>query len=579
MSTIEIFKLFGSVFVDNEKANKNLKATDKHGQSVGKTFGKGIKTIGKWGLVAGAAATAVGGAMFGAASKVADFTDNIDKMSQKIGISREAYQEWDFVLSQTGASVDGLKTGVKTLSKAAFEASQGVSTYKDNFDELGISVEDGNGNLKDQETLLKETIIALQGMEDETKRTAIASELLGRSASELAPLLNAGSGATEELTKKAHDLGLVLGDDVIDAGVQFTDSMDQLKRSMKSVGVSIFGGLMPAFNKIIEWVIGKMPVIQEKFRVVFGVVRDVIMRAYDVVEENILPVFKRLWDFIKSFFPQIKNTASNTFDKILEVVGVVWNFINDNLIPLFERLVLYIMDNWPLIKETFITVFDKIIEVATNVWVFFRDNILPILNNVWNLIRDNWPTLKETFVNVFQSIWDIINDVWKILDATLMPVLESIYDYINDNWDFIAGVFTGAFTLINDSINFVIDSIESLVGWLKDAVDWFGKFFTAKNEKGSTDLGVGGGSLGLTGVEIDGARANGGPILKGKTYLVGERGPELITPNQNGMVTPNGAGGITIVVKDNTLLGDSDEMADKLGELLVGRLRGLGALT
>jgi len=44
-------------------------------------------------------------------------------------------------------------------------------------------------------------------------------------------------------------------------------------------------------------------------------------------------------------------------------------------------------------------------------------------------------------------------------------------------------------------------------------------------------------------------RQHGGPVTARQTFLVGERGPELFTPKQNGTIIPNGAGsggGITI---------------------------------
>jgi TP901 family phage tail tape measure protein len=43
--------------------------------------------------------------------------------------------------------------------------------------------------------------------------------------------------------------------------------------------------------------------------------------------------------------------------------------------------------------------------------------------------------------------------------------------------------------------------------------------------------------------EYAGARASGGPVTAGTSYMVGERGPELFTPNVGGTITPNGAGG------------------------------------
>jgi phage-related minor tail protein len=40
---------------------------------------------------------------------------------------------------------------------------------------------------------------------------------------------------------------------------------------------------------------------------------------------------------------------------------------------------------------------------------------------------------------------------------------------------------------------------------------------------------------------VAGARAAGGPVMAGQSYLVGEQGPELFTPAGNGAVTANAA--------------------------------------
>lgn len=59
-------------------------------------------------------------------------------------------------------------------------------------------------------------------------------------------------------------------------------------------------------------------------------------------------------------------------------------------------------------------------------------------------------------------------------------------------------------------------------------------------------------NLGIEERRFGGARALGGPVAGGSTYLVGERGPELFTPSSSGNITPNGAmGGNTITVNVN----------------------------
>jgi hypothetical protein len=59
-------------------------------------------------------------------------------------------------------------------------------------------------------------------------------------------------------------------------------------------------------------------------------------------------------------------------------------------------------------------------------------------------------------------------------------------------------------------------------------------------------------NLGIEERRFGGARALGGPVSPGGSYLVGERGPELFTPSSSGNITPNGAmGGNTITVNVN----------------------------
>jgi phage-related minor tail protein len=73
-------------------------------------------------------------------------------------------------------------------------------------------------------------------------------------------------------------------------------------------------------------------------------------------------------------------------------------------------------------------------------------------------------------------------------------------------------------------------------------------------------------------------RANGGPVSKGKTYMVGERGPELFTPGSSGKITPNhDLGGSTNVVVNvdaaNTTAQGDNGQAEMLGKMLAGAVQ------
>ncbi len=66
--------------------------------------------------------------------------------------------------------------------------------------------------------------------------------------------------------------------------------------------------------------------------------------------------------------------------------------------------------------------------------------------------------------------------------------------------------------------------------------------------------GGGGGWGGLLGGLFGGFRADGGPVSAGRSYVVGERGPEIFRPGLNGSITPNhimggGGGTVTVIVR------------------------------
>ena len=75
----------------------------------------------------------------------------------------------------------------------------------------------------------------------------------------------------------------------------------------------------------------------------------------------------------------------------------------------------------------------------------------------------------------------------------------------------------------------------------------------------------GGGILsGLFGGIFGGFRADGGPVSAGKSYVVGERGPELYTPSRSGSITANGAGGGKVELVLHTSEGVTVEQAGQI---------------
>jgi len=79
-------------------------------------------------------------ALGGMAKKATENADRVDKLSQRLGLSRKGFQEWEFVLSQAGTSIDSMQMGMKTLSQKMNDSVVAGSKSEKAFKKLGIQV-------------------------------------------------------------------------------------------------------------------------------------------------------------------------------------------------------------------------------------------------------------------------------------------------------------------------------------------------------------------------------------------------------------------------------------------------------
>jgi phage-related protein len=294
---------------------------------------------------------------------------------------------------------------------------------------------------------------------------------------------------------------------------------------------------MPIIQRFLDWVLSNMPVIENTFKVVFGVISDVVKFLYDFFEENMLPIFQFFYDWV--------------------------------------------MDNMPVIQATATMVFDKIIEVATTLWDFYKKNLLPIFGAFLEFIKNNMPLIQELVTTAFNLIWTAVELVWDIFSNVLLPILQALWDFISPTFPLIEKTVTSALEGVLGIVKTVSSGFETLIGWVKGAIDWLNKFnSTEVKEKTTGSSGsMGGISSGLQQF-TGGKRALGGSVNAGQTYMVGERGPELVTFGRSGMVTPNhelGGQGINITI-NNPVMTDK-RMVDEIGKQLVSTLRAKGLVT
>ena len=93
------------------------------------------------------------------------------------------------------------------------------------------------------------------------------------------------------------------------------------------------------------------------------------------------------------------------------------------------------------------------------------------------------------------------------------------------------------------------DGWTAFTTWLNEKVEWIKSLNPFRNWRlGSAEKDALGQASKMPGASalgsqytppVAGSRALGGPVTAGSTYLVGERGPELFTPQQSGQILSN----------------------------------------
>ena len=177
------------------------------------------------------------------------FADEILTLSSTTSLATDTLQELSYMSGLVDVDVSTVAGSLKKLTKNMDSARGGTGAAADAFATLGVSVTDINGSLRDNEDVFYDTIDALGKMENETERDALAMTVFGKSATDLNPMIEAGSDKLRDFAKEAHDMGYVLDKDALDALGRVQDEFDRFGKQMESVKNQIASGVAPAIER------------------------------------------------------------------------------------------------------------------------------------------------------------------------------------------------------------------------------------------------------------------------------------------------------------------------------------------
>ena len=208
---------------------------------------------------AAAAVTAAIGAM---TVKSGKWADDLNTMSKRYSIGTKDLQMYSAAAELVDTDVETIAKSHVKLEKTMLSASKGTGTAAEAFEALGVEVTNADGSLRDGDTVWQETIAALGKMENETERDAYAMALMGKSASELNPLIEDGGETYQRFaeTIQKYDLDFV-DQEMLDNANAFNDSLDTIRSigmlAFQQLGTQLAAYLAPAMEKVVD-VVGRL---------------------------------------------------------------------------------------------------------------------------------------------------------------------------------------------------------------------------------------------------------------------------------------------------------------------------------
>jgi len=218
-------------------------------------MGKAAKDFQKV-LAAGVFASAAAG-VFKLANSASEYVDKVGLMSRQTGLTSETLIGLEFAAEAAGGNIDELKEGLNALTQKAGMASRKGGEAAAIFKDIGVSVNDANGNLRSADEIFRDTINALSGLSSTSDKASVALELFGGGGAKVAAILADGTGSLDEWTAKAREAGLVMDGEALKASEDMDRGMAQLKLTMRAVTLETGKNLIPAMILVTE-AVGKV---------------------------------------------------------------------------------------------------------------------------------------------------------------------------------------------------------------------------------------------------------------------------------------------------------------------------------
>lgn len=468
---MEIFKLFGSIFVDTTEADEKIEQTGKKSEGLGNKLANVAKTAGKWALGLGTAAvtaaTAIGGMAVNTAKDVdkavnsyivatGTATDSTEQYEEVLtNIYKNNYGE-DFqdiansmaeVKKQMGDINDTDLQGITENALAlrdtfGYEVNESVRAAKMMMDQWGISADeafnliaqgaqqglDKNGDLLDS---INEYSVHFQQagfdasdmfnvFKTGAENGAFSIDKIGDAVKEMGIRLKDGTSTealkqlgldADEITNKFSQGGDVANDAFIKIAKGLNNVQDPLKQNQ--IGVQLFGTM---WEDLGAEAVTAMTLYGDEFNKTL----DTMGQIKEIKYDNLTDMFEALKRNVEMLLLPLGNSLMPILEQIIQL-------INDNM-PLIQSI---IEQFTPIITSLFTQLLPPLMQIVQSIMPPLLNIIQQLIPFFTQILETILPVIIQLINTLLPPILQIVQLVLPILIQLMQPILNLLQPLIN----------------------------------------------------------------------------------------------------------------------------------------------------
>lgn len=507
-----------------------------------------------------AMSTAAGAALAGLAGltvEASKFADNLLEVSKETGLSTDTLQKMQYAAELVDVPVETIIGSIRKMKK---QLDGNEATWR----KLGVEVRKQSGDYRDIEDIFYDVVRALGQIENETERDTMAMEIFGKSADDLAGIIDDGGKALRQLGDEAENLGVIVSEEDIERLGAFNDTLERMKSQLKFAAVQaaipILEALEPVIQKVAEGIkrFAEMvshlnPKLVAAVVVILAIVAAISPVA--MIIANVCKSINILLALIPVIISGLQMINATLASLLANPVVLIIAAITIAVVGLVAALK-YLYDNWDSIGPVVDSAIDKMktglesviaqaTELGSTIQAKFQEGFSGAKNlfsGIGDKLREQFSGLPDMITNVSTAFRSFVSSVSKIVSE-----ISNVFSRIKSEAkragsDIINAFVSGVRSVINSvtqAFQNLANTIKSIWGSTEQQARSSGQR-TASNYASGYNSGRG--ALSVFSMQINGASAVGA-TTKAEMAQTNVLIDAINTLNEN--ISKSSSGGIT----------------------------------